>query len=149
MGRNHDILEEAHEGLIDNIWGLLVNSSRMQFLDEYMGDMNIPLMITMGSMSMPQTNEEVADALGVSKSEALKFISKWAYDNGITDTVYTEAKAGEGDWDHLTAEDEVELDRNIETLRKAFYRELENKDDLYESARILGELERLLEIKKN
>ena len=96
LGRNHDILEEAHEGLIDNIWGLLVNSSRMQFLDEYMGDMNIPLMITMGSMSMPQTNEEVADALGVSKSEALKFISKWAYDNGITDTVYTESKANEG-----------------------------------------------------
>jgi len=45
---------------------------------------------------MPQTNEEVADALGVSKSEALKFISKWAYDNGITDTVYTESKANEG-----------------------------------------------------
>ena len=35
--------------------------------------MNVPLMITMGAMSMPETNEEVADALGVSKSEALKF----------------------------------------------------------------------------
>ena len=88
---------KANEGLIDNIWGLLIDSSRMQFLDEYMGDMNTPLMITMGVMSMPQTNEEVADALGVSKSEALKFISQWAYDNGITDTVYTEAKANEDD----------------------------------------------------
>ena len=88
---------KANEGLIDNIWGLLIDSSRMQFLDEYMGDMNTPLMITMGVMSMPQTNEELADALGVSKSEALKFISQWAYDNGITDTVYTEAKANEDD----------------------------------------------------
>ena len=38
---------KANEGISENIWGLLVNSSRMQFLDEYMGDMNIPLMITM------------------------------------------------------------------------------------------------------
>ena len=88
---------KANEGLIDNIWGLLIDSSRMQFLDEYMGDMNAPLMITMGAMSMPQTNEELADALGVSKSEALKFISQWAYDNGITDhQLYTESKASEG-----------------------------------------------------
>ena len=88
---------KASEGLIDNIWGLLIDSSRMQFLDEYMGDMNAPLMITMGAMSMPQTNEELADALGVSKSEALKFISQWAYDNGITDhQLYTESKASEG-----------------------------------------------------
>tara|TARA_B110000438_G_scaffold30051_1_gene29215 strand:+ start:23022 stop:24707 length:1686 start_codon:yes stop_codon:yes gene_type:complete len=59
-----------------------------------------------------------------------------------------ESKAIEGDWDHLTAEDKVGLDRDIETLKKAFYRELENEDDLHESTRILGELERLREIKR-
>ena len=33
-------------------------------------------------------------------------------------------------------------------MKKAFYRELENEDDLHESTRILGELERLREIKR-
>ena len=50
-------------------------------------------------MSMPETNEEVADALGVSKSEALKFISRRSYDNGITDQLYTESKANEDSYE--------------------------------------------------
>jgi DNA-directed RNA polymerase subunit M/transcription elongation factor TFIIS len=93
--RTSSLGEAKDRSMVENIWGLLVNSSRMQFLDEYMGDMNIPLMITMGEMSMPETNEEVADAIGVSKSEALKFISRWSYDNGITDQLYNESKANE------------------------------------------------------
>jgi len=57
-----------------------------------------------------------------------------------------ESKASEADWDHLTAEDEVELDRNIATLQTAFYKALEEEDSV-NSTRILGELERLRGIK--
>jgi hypothetical protein len=49
-------------------------------------------------------------------------------------------------WDHLTAKDKIELDRNIETLQKAFYREIEKGDSL-DSGRIFTELSRLRGIK--
>mgnify|MGYP003324254477 CR=1 FL=1 len=51
-------------------------------------------------------------------------------------------------WDHLTKDDIADLDRNIATLQKAFYREIET-GSATDSARILGELERLREIKKD
>ena len=49
-------------------------------------------------------------------------------------------------WDHLTKKDRIELDKNIETLQKAFYREIEKGDSL-DSGRIYTELSRLREIK--
>jgi len=73
-----------------------------------------------------------------------------------------ESKASEADWDHLTAgdlkyikrqwnhltaEDEVGLDRDIATLKTAFYREIEEGNSV-DSTRILGELDRLRGIKK-
>ena len=50
-------------------------------------------------------------------------------------------------WDHLTKDDIANLDRNIATLQKAFYREIET-GSATDSARILGELARLRGIKK-
>ena len=50
-------------------------------------------------------------------------------------------------WDHLTKDDIADLDRNIATLQKAFYREIET-GSATDSARILGEMERLRGIKK-
>ena len=49
-------------------------------------------------------------------------------------------------WDNLTEKDKIELDRNIETLQKAFYREIETGDSL-DSGRIYMELSRLRAIK--
>jgi len=54
--------------------------------------------------------------------------------------------ASEADWDHLTAEDEVRLDRDIATLETAFYEW--HEQDSEKSFRILGELDRLREIKR-
>ena len=49
-------------------------------------------------------------------------------------------------WEHLTEGDKIELDENIATLKKAFYREY--KGDSVDSYRILMELTRLREIKR-
>tara|TARA_R110000751_G_scaffold197603_1_gene302654 strand:+ start:1836 stop:2021 length:186 start_codon:yes stop_codon:yes gene_type:complete len=49
-------------------------------------------------------------------------------------------------WDHLTEKDKIELDKNIETLQKAFYREIDKGDSL-DSNRIFTELSRLRAIK--
>ena len=51
-------------------------------------------------------------------------------------------------WEHLTEDNITDLDRNISTLQTAFYREIET-GTATDSARILGELARLREIKKN
>ena len=50
-------------------------------------------------------------------------------------------------WDHLTKDDIANLDRNIATLQKVFYREIETGSAI-DSARTLGELARLRGIKK-
>ena len=50
-------------------------------------------------------------------------------------------------WDHLTKDDIADLNRNIATLQKAFYREIET-GSATDSARTLGELARLRGIKK-
>jgi len=55
----------------------------MQFLEERMGEMNIPLMIVTGAMKMPDNVSEVADAIGVSKIQASRHIFLWCLDAGI------------------------------------------------------------------
>ena len=50
-------------------------------------------------------------------------------------------------WDHLTKDDIANLDRNIATLQKVFYREIETGSAI-DSARTLGELARHRGIKK-
>ena len=51
-------------------------------------------------------------------------------------------------WEHLTKDDIADIDRDIATLQTAFYREIETGSAI-DSARILGEMERLREIKKD
>jgi hypothetical protein len=101
----------ANESMRDNIWEYLVDSSRMQFLEEWQGEMNIPFMITTGAMEMPNSVQEVADAIGVDFNRASELIGKWAFDNNITDRIY-ESRANETPEPYKDPSEKLEYDPN-------------------------------------
>ena len=73
-------MELAKGGMV---WKLLVKSSRMAFMEQFQGEMNLPLMLVMGSLKMPESIEELADAMGVSQQLAVDLMVAWAKDKGI------------------------------------------------------------------
>ena len=73
-------MELARGGMV---WKLLVKSSRMAFMEQFQGEMNLPLMLVMGSLKMPESIEELADAMGVSQQLAVDLMVAWAKDKGI------------------------------------------------------------------
>jgi hypothetical protein len=73
-----------HNG--DALWDNLVDSSRRAFLDEYQGEMNLPLMLHMGALEMPQNIKEVAGATGMTERETVRALASFAKDNGWIDS---------------------------------------------------------------
>ena len=73
-------MELAKGGMV---WNLLVKSSRMAFMEQFQGEMNLPLMLVMGSLKMSESIEELADAMGVSQQLAVDLMVAWAKDKGI------------------------------------------------------------------
>ena len=48
----------------NGLWDNLVDGSRLAFLDQYQGEMNLPLMLATGALKMPNNISEVANAIG-------------------------------------------------------------------------------------
>jgi len=67
----------------NSVWDLLVPASRMSILDEFQGEMNVPLMIAMGASTVPNSVKGVADLIGVDENRASDLIFRWSVDNGV------------------------------------------------------------------
>ncbi len=66
----------------DALWDNLVHSSRMGFLELHMGEMNLPLMVMMGHMKMPESIEELSKAIGESPKSTARLLANYAEHNG-------------------------------------------------------------------
>ena len=70
-------------GMGNALWEQLVDSSRMAFIEQFQGEMNLPLMLAIGDLKMPQSVKELADAIGVSEQLAVDLMVAWSKDAGI------------------------------------------------------------------
>ena len=67
----------------ETLWGLLVDSSRIAFIEQFQGEMNLPLMLALGDLKMPESIKDLADAMGVSEQLAVDLMVAWSKDQGI------------------------------------------------------------------
>jgi hypothetical protein len=67
----------------DTLWGLLVDSSRREFIGQFQGEMNLPLMLATGAMKMPESVKDLADAIGKSEKLTVDLMIAWSKDAGI------------------------------------------------------------------
>ena len=66
----------------DALWYNLVYGSRMGFLELHMGEMNLPLMVRMGKMKMPESIEELSKAIAESPKSTARLLANYAEHNG-------------------------------------------------------------------
>lgn len=74
--------EMNHLWMADALWDNLVYASRMGFLELHMGEMNLPLMVRMGRMKMPENLDELSKAIGESPKSTARLLANYAEHNG-------------------------------------------------------------------